>query len=71
MPGLNEEGDPADTSLFQTELSELKKIFDSIEVITPRTIRFYEQLYDYLESESESKPESEKYEVKNGTIWNR
>ena len=48
MPGLSEEGDLADTSFFQTELSETKKIFDSIEVITPRTIKFYNQLNDYL-----------------------
>ena len=67
MPGLSEEGDPADTSLFQTELSETKKIFDSIEVITPRTIKFYNQLYDYLRPES---TESEIYELKDGKIWN-
>ena len=69
MPGLTEQGDPADTNhLF--ELSEAKKIFDSIEVITPRTIKFYKQLHKYLQSESKY-AESEIYELKDDKIWNR
>lgn len=67
MPGLNEEGDPADTNrLFQTNLSEAKKICDSIEVITPQMINFYQQLRTYLQSKSEK---SEVYKLKAGKIW--
>ena len=47
MPGLTVQGDPADMN-YLFELSEAKKIFDSIEVITLRTIKFYKQLHKYL-----------------------
>ena len=63
MPGLMEEGDPADTShLF--ELSQ--KVFDSIKVVIPHTIEFYVQLRNYLRSSK-----SDVYELKNGEVWNQ
>jgi len=47
MPGLKEEGDPADTShLFEIEQSE--SIFDAAKVVVPRNIEFYVKLHDSL-----------------------
>ena len=65
MPGLMEEGDPADTSHLY-ELAEAERIFDSIRVIIPRRIRFYQQLHNYLKNDS-----SDVYELKEDKIWNK
>ena len=47
MPGLREEGDPADIShLFEVEHSE--SIFESTKVIVPHNIEFYVKLHDSL-----------------------
>jgi hypothetical protein len=45
LPGLVEEGDPADTErLFNTELEHSKSIFDTSKLVVPRKCEFYTNL---------------------------
>ena len=62
MPSLIEEGNPADTS-YLYELIKAERIFDSICVIIPCCIRFYQQLHNYLKNDS-----SDVYKLKEDKI---
>ena len=70
MPGLKEEGDPADTShLFEIEQSG--SIFESAKVVVPRSIEFYVKLHDPLKRNIASE-ESPLYELDTDErLWNR
>jgi len=70
MPGLKEEGDPADTShLFEVEQSE--SIFEFAKVVVPQKIKFYVKLHDSLKRNTAS-GDLAMYELgKDGKLWNR
>src|SRR5438552_3477298 len=72
MPGLREEGNPADTEhLFNIELSHSKTIFDKTTLIVPHKCEFYTELHARLQSDNTSKDPCSPYELNNNKLWNR